>query len=52
MIRKRFDQPSRVTQQQSLWQQLVQDRGNNYDGVSGVVSEPFALLHGVYGGQS
>ncbi|WP_233451598.1 S8 family serine peptidase [Paraburkholderia caribensis] len=51
MIRKRFDQPSRVTQQQALWQQLVQDRSDNYNGVGGAVSEPFALLHGLHGGR-
>jgi hypothetical protein len=49
MIRKRFDQTSRVTQQQALWQQLVEQHGDNYSGIVRTAAEPFALLHGVFG---
>lgn len=45
MVRKRFDNGARVTQQQGLWDSQSQDFGNNYTGVQSAQSEPFALLH-------
>jgi hypothetical protein len=49
MIRKRFDQASRVSQQRAIWQRLVDERGDNYTGAARASAEPFALLHAVFG---
>ncbi len=45
MVRKRIDQPARVTRQQGLWAQRAEEQGDNYSGLAMSTAEPFAFLH-------
>jgi hypothetical protein len=45
MVRKRINQPARVTRQQAAMDQQLQQSDNTYAGNAAAKAEPFALLH-------
>ena len=45
LVRKRVDQPARVSAQQALWADRRAAQPNSYSGVTAQDAEPFALLH-------
>lgn len=48
MVRKRVDQPARISKQQGLYAARIDDRADNYWGIARETAEPFALLHRAY----